>query len=392
MKLQKFFGALSLSADIRRLLVTGLAALAIVTPSLTASAAATAPPAPGKGITVTVDSSATKAVIGAVINPALTMAEALRIAALPGNQGLIRKARSYGRPGTDALFAEALVAAARRDDAAADPGKFYFGRVRDHVAQIQATLAKLEDPATRLLAGVNARIAAFTPAGLGGHVNGYLIVGGTSGGFAFGEPEFFLNLDKFSSAALAATIMQHELFHAVQGIARTAQPVSAASTACLAKIPQSAELTLLFESLENEGSASLVGDVAGMPGGIDAASDEEGKKARRSVNMVGRSITLLELSAHGLRTGAQVSYDKIYELGFYGDEVLYALGYVMARAIADEEGKGALAGLTGRPGALFVQRYRSLKSYGKSDTVPALYPATLQSADQLAACVAGSTN
>jgi hypothetical protein len=38
-------------------------------------------------------------------------------------------------------------------------------------------------------------------------------------------------------------------------------------------------------------------------------------------------------------------------------------------------------------GALFVQRYRKLKSYGKSDAVPQLYPEMVRSADRLAVCL-----
>lgn len=375
-----------------RFILSGIAAVTIATPLFAAAPAANvpAPVAPrdaAPALTVTIDTDSTRAVLDAVLDPALTMAQALRIAALPGNQGLIRKARSYGRPGTDELFAQALVAAARRDDAAPDPGKFRFGPVREHAAQITAMLAKLEDPAARLLPGVKARIDAFTPPGTRGHVTGYLVVGGTSGGFAFGGPEFYLNLDRFPSAPLATTIMQHELFHAVQGVIRTARSESAAESACLAKIPHSKELSRLFSSLEMEGSGSLVGDVAAMPAGIDAESDAARTRTLRNVELVGRSVTLLELSVHGLNTGAQLDYSDIYALGFYGDEVLYALGYVMARAIAAEEGKGAIAELTGQPGALFVERYRKLRSYGKSDEVPVLRAGTLRTAAQLAACV-----
>lgn len=376
----------------RGLILTLVAGLAIVNPLLAAPPVTNMPAAAksaddARAVTVKVDTDSIKAVLGAVVNPGLTMAEALRIAALPGNQGLIRKARSYGRPGTDELFAKALMAAAHHDDAAADPGGFYFRPVRDRAARIKATLAKLEDPAADLLRSVKARIAEFTPSNLSGHVTGYLIVGGTSGGFAFDEPAFFLNLDRFPSATLATTLVQHELFHAVQSIARTSGNTPAVDAACMAKIPNSKELGQLFAALETEGSASLAGDVAAMPAGIDEASDKARKEVRRNIALVGRSITILELSTHGLKTGAQVSYDDIYALGFYDDEMLYGLGYVMARAIAAEEGKGAIAELTGRPGALFVQRYRKLKSYGKSDTVPILYAETVRSADQLAACV-----
>jgi hypothetical protein len=391
------FAVLVSGDDIRRFLLNGLAALTIFIPFLPSNAATNVPlaarPADGdQGITVTVDTDSIKAVLSAVLNPGLKMEDALRIAALPGNQGLIRKARTSGRPGTDELFAKALMAAGHHDDAAADPGQFNFRTVRDHTAQIQATLARLEDPTANLMRSVRARIAEFTPPNASGHVTGYLVAGGTSGGFAFGDPEFFLNLDRSPSAALATTVMQHELFHAIQGIARKSMVLSKAATACFAKIPDSGELWQIFGSLQMEGTASLVGDVTGMPAGIDALSDEERKNVLRNVGMVGRSITLMELSVHGLNTGAQVGYDKIYELGFYGDEVLYALGYVMARAIAAEEGKSAIAELIGQPGSHFVQRYRNLKGYGKSDAVPALRAETLQSADQLAACTAGLAN
>jgi hypothetical protein len=375
-----------------RLIGAAVAASTITLPLAISAASFGATPPIGqhtaRKVTVTVDASAAKAVLTALLDPALTMAEAKRIAALPGNQGLIRKARSYGRPGTDELFASALIAAARHDDAAPDPAAFRFGRVRDHAAQITTTLAQLEDPDSDLLMGVKARIAQFTPASVGGQVTGHLVLGGTSGGFAFGDPEFFLNLDRFPSAALATIIMQHELFHAVQGIARSSKKLPAATEACTTRISHGVALSQLFASLEMEGSASLVGDVASMKAGIDAASDAARAKALRNVELVDRSITLLELSVHGLNSGAQVSYDDIYALGFYGDEVLYGLGYVMARAIVAEAGAGAIADLTGRPGALFVQRYRNLKSYGKSEAAPLLKAETLRSAEQLAACAA----
>ena len=148
------------------------------------------------------------------------------------------------------------------------------------------------------------------------------------------------------------------------------------------------ELAQLFAALETEGSASLVGDVAAMPEGIDAASDEERKKVRRNIGMVGRSITLLELSVHGFNTGAQVGYDNIYELGFYGDEVLYALGYVMARAIAAEEGKNAIAGAdrTARR-AVRAALPQPQRLWQIGDRAGALSGDIAIAADRLAACM-----
>lgn len=338
-------------------------------------------------LAVTIDVASATAVLDAVRNPRLTPAQALAVARLPGNQGLIRKAQSYGRTATDALFAAALVAAARRDATFVDVAAFEFDGVRDNAAPTERALAALGDPRLGLIDQVKARIAAFTPASLAGGVTGYLVVGGTSGGFAFGDPQFYLNLDRFASAPLAATIMGHELFHAVQALARASAKAAPATQQCLAAIAHAGDIADFFGSLSAEGTASHVGDVLALPDkSPDAALAKERARFARNVGLVDRSITQLELSIHGLATGAAVSAEEVYELGFYGDEVMYGLGYVMARAIAREAGDTAIGELIGQSGAAFVERYRRLAGYGTSEAVPALKPATIAWAGRITAC------
>lgn len=340
-----------------------------------------------ENLAVSVDVAAATAVLDAVRNPHLTAAEALKIAQMPGNQGLIRKAKSYGRTATDALFAQALVAASRQDASFVDVSKFRFSDVREHAAQTERAIAGLRDPNLRLLDTVKARIAAFTPKALKGRVTGYLVVGGTSGGFAFGEPRFYLNLDRFPSAVLASTIMEHELFHAVQALALSAHKPTDTQTKCIAATGRGSDVADVFGSLSAEGTASYVGDVLSLAEhGTDTATAEQRVRFARNVGLVDRSITQLELSVHGLTTGAAVSPSEVYELGFYGDEVLYALGYVMARAIASEQGVDAIGELISLPGAAFVERYIHLKGYGKSEAMPLLKPGTIAWADKLSVC------
>lgn len=336
---------------------------------------------------VTVDSAAATSVLQAVQNPRLTLDEAQKIAGLPGNQGLIRKAREYGRTASNDTFAQALVAAAHGDPSYVDVSKFNFADVRTRAAQTRVAIAALNDPGRRLLEGVKARIAQFTPSGLTGQVTGYLVVGGTSGGFAFGDPKFFLNLDRFPSPEVASTIMGHELFHAVQALARGSTKTTPAETQCLQADPHAQDVSNFFGSLSAEGTAAYVGDLLTL---LDQDKDvilrQERSRFARNVGLVARSITQLELSIHGLSTNVSASPSEIYALGFYGDEVMYSVGYVMARAIAKEEGEAAIAASIERPGAAFVQRYVRLKSYGKSDAVPVLKSATIRWADKLATC------
>lgn len=335
-------------------------------------------------IAVTIDTTEASQVLAALRDPALTIEQALKIAALPGSQGLIRKARDHDPRADSASFARALVAAAHHDTAAPDPSRFRFGDVRDHADVDAATLAGLNDPSTHLLDQVKARVATFPPGGPARSVVGHLVVGGAAGGFAFGDPEFFLNLDFVRSAPLAATIMQHELFHAVQALARDAHPFT--GKACVTRMPRGTEVAQFLDALEMEGTASFVGDLTKLPAGVDAASDKEKADFAHILEKVPGSIVQTELSVHGLGTGADASYDDVYSLGFYGDAPLYALGYVMAREIAKEQGDKEIAALSGRPGAEFVVRYTHLKAYGRSTDAPALRMETVRWADRLIAC------
>lgn len=360
-----------------RLLWTWLTAVAVLV---------AAGPLHAADMKLAIDPGAASAVMDALETPNLDLDRARAIARLPGNQGLIRKARSYGRPADDESFAQALVAAAKGDDKAPDPSRFEFGRVRAHVAQLRRVLADLQNPATGLIDAAKQRIARYAPADIDAAIAGYFVVGGTSGGFAFGDPEFFLNLDYFPDATLAATILEHELYHAVQGAAVASPAREAALKQCLARVGTPAHLDDLFGSLMQEGTAAAVGDVLALPKDGTGAIADERRKFARNVNMVGRSVTLLELSTHALATGA-VEYDGIYELGFYGDEILYSLGYVMAKAIERERGPQAIAALIrDRSGARFVDAYRRLNGYAKSDDMPALGAKTLDWAKRMAAC------
>ncbi|RYD51569.1 MAG: hypothetical protein EOP60_10735 [Sphingomonadales bacterium] len=339
-------------------------------------------PVGAQGLSVKLDADAARAVLAAVRNPALTREQALAIARLPGNQGLIRKVKSYNQPADEARLADALLTAAQGRTSETG-GEYKFAEVRDNADKIAPVVEALADPAS--LSGVQARIALFTPARVAGRATGYLIVGGPSGGFAFGEPEFYLNIARYPVPSLARIIMGHELFHGVQGLALGLKPQGAAAAACLAKMPEAENLGRLFGSLRDEGMASYVGDVLALPVD-DLAAKPERDRAQRRVNMVGSSITLLGLSTYALTSGSGIAYDDIYALGFYGDEILYSLGYVMVRAIAAEQGNAGVADLIDQPGAVLVARYLSLAGYGKSKAVPALDPVTVTWARRLAAC------
>lgn len=356
----------------RLLVILLLATCAISTPAL------------GAPLTVRIDASAAEAVLTAVSDPNLTRHRALAIARLPGNEALIRKGRSYGLKVDEHTFARALLSTAQgRPDR--DDRYLSFDRVRADAQRIQAALAVLQAPSSKTSERVRARIASFSPSALEGAVTGYFVVGGSAGGFAFSEPEFFLNLAYFPSAPLAATIMEHEMFHAVQNMALAANPKTAEGRSCAARVANADRLAALFDPLMKEGTASYVGDLLALPEAGDAELQKERAEFARKVERIGRSVTLLSLSTHAAATGAPIADDDVYALGFYGDELLYPLGYLMAQAIVEELGNSVIGSLIRKPGAVFIDHYIRLKNYG-SDKAPKLGPIVEQAARRLAIC------
>ena len=183
--------------------------------------------------------------------------------------------------------------------------------------------------------------------------------------------------------------MQHELFHAVQGLATRSKNLTTNATTCIAQKPGGEEIGNLFDSLEMEGTASEVGDELMLPvQGADTVTTKERAEFARNVDLVRAHVTQMELSVHGLATGVALTYEDVYAADFYGNQDLYGLGYVMARAIAREEGAAAIGTLIAEPGFAFVVRYMHLKDYGRKEGLPKLGKATEEWALQMAACSA----
>ncbi len=339
-------------------------------------------------VSVVIDTSEAQSVLQAVQDPRLTNEQALAIAKLPGSQGIIRKALSYDRPASDALFARALVAAAHHDADFKDSSRFRFDVARNNAAQISDVLGSFSDPKLQLFAKIKTRVSMFTPAGLDGTVTGHLVLGGTAYGFAFGgEPAMYLDLEHVLSATLASKIFEHELFHAIQILAKSRHQPSQEANTCLARKQDAKGIEDLLNALSMEGTASYVGDLLALPEhDLDEPTTKERADFAHIIDQRERHITQLELSVHGFATRAAVTWQQVYAAGFYGDQPFYGIGYVMSKAIVQEQGNVAIADLISQSGAAFVLRYVNLNSYGKSSDVPALGKETVLWAKQIASC------
>jgi len=344
-------------------------------------------PTKASAITVTVNADAAKAVLVAIQNASLSHEEALKIAQMAGNQGIIRKQNEFKIPVTTESFANALFAAAHGQKVT-DPVEttLYFELVKPKAAQLLELTRTIEANPQSFQAAIETRIALYTPPGSDIHLQGYIVAGGDGGGYAFGDTDFYLNLGFMDDLVVAKTATTHELYHAVQGAFAAERTFSFKSSASALSHSQQAcaDTAQLFAKLYEEGSATYVEDISALPQSHSEVAIKQLTDLQDGLTHINNSATLLELSVAGLNASEAVSFDDVYDVGFYGHGELYNIGYVMAKSIVENDGPKGLAAFLKQPPYKFVLRYTQLPKYGMDKDHPKLGPNTVNAADLLA--------
>jgi hypothetical protein len=323
-------------------------------------------------VTVSIDTSAARAVLKAIEDPDLTLEQATRIAGMPGNKGAIRKLREFRIDATASAFANALVAAAHgKTVTKPEEVAFLFDMLKPKVKQLDELVTRIDAEPHDFQSSIQKRIAMFTPAGADMKLTGYVVAAGDGGGYAFGSTDFYLNLIMTDELALARNVTTHEMYHAVQGAyakERQAPPDRAEGDTS----PESAcaSSARLLANLYEEGTAVEVSDLsvladAQSPSALRIRTDmADGLKHMNS------SAYLMEMSFASLNAARPVPYDEVYNVGFFGHSILYNVAYAMAKAIDDVDGPTGLAALVTQPAYKFFQRYTALPLYGKDAMHP----------------------
>lgn len=337
-------------------------------------------------VTVSIDTSAARAVLKAIGNPDLSLPEAAQIATMPGNQGVIRKLREFRIDATPAGFAHALYAAAHDQTVTApEETAFQFDLLKPKVKQLDELVASIDAEPHAFQASIQDRIAMYTPPGADVKLSGYVVAAGDGGGYAFGGTDFYLNLIMTDELVLARSVTTHEMYHAVQGAfakerqapADRAEGDTSPETACMAS-------ARLLANLYEEGTAVEVADVsllakAQSPTGLRIRAD-----MADGIKHMNTSAYLLEMSFASLAATRPVPYDEVYNVGFFGHSILYNVAYAMAKAIDDVDGPKGLAAFAKRPAYAFVRRYTQLSAYGKDSMHPLIGPNTAAALDLVA--------
>ena len=361
------------------LTATSLATVLVIAVAVTASPGTASPGSPG----IRIDIEGARQTTDAVLNPALTREQALAVADLPANRGLIDQAREFGTGDTRETFADKLLAEARGQGT---QNVFNFGEVRRAAPAVRAAVATLQADPAAMTAWIRDRIAPFAPPGVPLAGLGYLQAGGPGGGFS-DEGRVYVNLARSKGElGVVRVTLAHEIYHGLQHGAQVAAGTLGEvdyDPRAYAALPEGTARACyatrrLFGALMKEATASYVGDVTLLPTtGAEALSERE----QRALSLSGRvetPITLLDMGVAAMTGSEPVPERQVYRVGFQqAGQLYYDIGYVMARAIAQHDGQEAIGRLVSQPGDVFVRRYIALAGEAGS-TLPRLGPNTLR--------------
>jgi Putative zinc dependent peptidase (DUF5700) len=315
------------------------------------------------GTTVTIHTDDARATLLAIQNPSLSHEEAMTIAKMHGNQGVVRKLQEFKIPATTDTFANALYACAHGQKVTElAETAIAFDRTKAEVPQLLALLQEIETNPKKFQADIEQRISMFTPSDADIHLEGFVVAAGDGGGYAFGGTEFLLNIGISDDFFIARNVTTHELYHAVQGA--FAKDRDQKTDAVQGRPQQAyANVERLFADLYEEGSARYVEDISRL-----SQSQSDGAKqiladVNDGITRVRTSASLLDMSVAALGAADPVPFDNVYDVGFLGHGELYGIGYAMATAIVDSDGPQGLVTLLEQPPNRFVLRYTELAAY-----------------------------
>ena len=334
---------------------------------------------------IKIDTASARAVLKALEDPNLNHDQAMTVAKLEGNQGMIKEMRDLGEADTDEQFVHALIAAAHGQPASTPVDKAYdFARVKTSEKAESILLDQIEQGFEK---DIRDRIRPYTPRPEALSVRGFVVAGGDGGGYAFGGSDFYLNILNSDDVIYSRQTLIHEAFHGAQGAVyhedtghwakQNRQPADPARGRFCS---DSAEL---FMDMKDEGTAMYVGSDEPLKDSTGATGKRIYAEFLYYNGHLFDSANLLEVSVASMQAPRPVPFKKVYSVDFWGKGVVYYISLAMTSAIAEEEGPAAVAQVLEQPGYEFVLRYTRLKSYGKDDAHPRLGENTVSAAQSL---------
>ena len=249
---------------------------------------------------------------------------------IPAVRQMVAQTRRFDAAATDAVFVDSLAAALEGTTIEVDP--FGFSRLESRLDEIRSGLHQLQKGEAELAENIRQRVAHWAPRDLDIEATIFVVLGGSSDGWAPGDGNFYLAMQYFRDDVVGLTAMAtHELYHVLQP--QILYPSE----------DDSGQASALLTATLAEGTATLVGNPLTFSDG-GAYLDFLQRKHSRNLRRLRQNFQLFEALYYRLASDPTVSFGDVYDLGFSGgwDSPLYFVGFHVAEAIERHRGTPAL--------------------------------------------------
>ena len=299
-------------------------------------------------IVLSIDIASAKVLIDVFREERITEEKLEKLTNLHGVQAIIHQASRFDNRASLNSFKASLQNILEGKVLEEDP--FEFQKVKDRLSEIRKLVQRIESNPDQFVTEIKSKLQPYTPSGLSFKVNVYLVISGSSDGWAR-DGNFYVALHYFRDDYEGLKLlMAHELYHVAQrhfyGYAEESQ--EAAISACRS----------LLSSTRSEGIASMVGDPLEIVNG-KAYIEWFGQKFRRNLRRIEQNFALFETMLFRLYYDQDIEFGQLYPLGFSGswDSPLYFVGYYIGRAIEKYKGRKVLVELLKDTPSVFFMNY-----------------------------------
>ncbi|AWF79451.1 hypothetical protein BTJ40_00635 [Microbulbifer sp. A4B17] len=272
---------------------------------------------------------------------------------LPGIQATIYQTSRFDSRASEKLFRSSLIDAVEGKPLLDDP--FRLQKLKEKLPEVESIISILKEDPQQYLNEIRKGIGAYSPKDISFDANIFIVVGGTSDGWAK-DGNFYIALQYFNGDYEGLlTLSIHELYHIAQ------------SNFYGKKEKHGSICEKVLNETRLEGIASIVGSPLNIVEGKNYTAWFQ-KKFNRNLQRIDDNFSLFEVILFRGCNDPEIDFNKIYPLGFSGawDSPLYFVGYYIGSAIEEAKGREFLISvLKDSPSTMFkayIDIYKDDKS------------------------------
>ncbi|MCO1336486.1 hypothetical protein MO867_19320 [Microbulbifer sp. OS29] len=310
-----------------------------------------------EAVNMTVDFESAHMLVDILSKDKISDQQLEKLMGLQGIQATIHQTSRFDNGATAEVFKSTLVDVIEGRPNTYDP--FRFHKLKDDLLGLKKIITTIENNPQHYINDVRQGISSYSPNNLSIETNIFIVVGGTSDGWAK-DGNFYIALQYFKGDYKGLLILSiHELYHVAQPYfyGKSQKPDSSCEK--------------ILNQTRMEGIASIVGSPFNVTEGKEYIVWFQ-QKYKTNLQRISDNFVLLEMMLYRACNDPDVEFDRIYPLGFSGrwNSPLYYVGYYIGNTIEEIKGRDFLIStLKKSPSAMF-KAYIDIYKEDKAKDIP----------------------